>query len=264
MVMHRRTHTGEKPYACSQCEKTFRQKQLLDMHFKRYHDPNFVPTAFVCPKCSKTFTRRNTMARHADNCSGEVEDAENGAPTPKKGRRGRKRKMRSRRDEDDSEEDHAEPDEEEDAEGEEESSVLQEEEEPESMELDQAPAAIPVPAPDEPPVKRKRGRPPKNAPKPSTPSRSARVAAKTTSSAAAIIQVEDESTGAVENIIVKKEEGDTSATTPLEQGMALTVEGAGLDGEGVETVELAVNEETTAASANGDLTPEMILSMMDR
>ncbi len=111
------------------------------------------------------------MARHAENCSGEVEDAENGAPTPKKGKRGKKRKMRSRRDEEDSgeclmfygsvgmisvqvcdlmsfmylchsEEDHAEPDEEE--EGEEEASLLQEEEEAESMELDQAPAAIPI------------------------------------------------------------------------------------------------------------------------
>jgi len=34
--------------------------------------------------------------------TGEVEDAKNGDPPPKKGRRGRKRKMRSRIDEDDS------------------------------------------------------------------------------------------------------------------------------------------------------------------
>lgn len=81
--------------------------------------------------------------------------------------------------------------------------------------------------------------------------------------AAAIIQVEDESTGAVENIIVKKEEVDLSAAASLDQGVALTVEGLGLHGEGMETVELAVSEEA-AAAANGDLTPEMILSMMDR
>ena len=39
------------------------------------------------------------MARHSENCNGEIDDAENGTPTPKRGRRGRKRKMRSRRDE---------------------------------------------------------------------------------------------------------------------------------------------------------------------
>uniref|UniRef100_A0A3Q2THF7 Transcriptional repressor CTCF n=1 Tax=Fundulus heteroclitus TaxID=8078 RepID=A0A3Q2THF7_FUNHE len=81
-------------------------------------------------------------------------------------------------------------------------------------------------------------------------------------SVAATIQVEDELTGAVDNIIVKKEEVD--ATSPLKQGGNLTVEERVGGDDRVETVELSVNEEPKAAAANGDLTPEMILSMMDR
>lgn len=295
------------------------------------------------------------MARHAENCNGDEEEDENGALTPKKGKRGRKRKMRSKRDDDDddddsgeyfpplfffflihhgfiwrsflcfSEEDQVEPDEEDEDDVDEETSLLQDEEEQEGMELDQAPAIIPVPAPEEPPVKRKRGRPPKNAPKPQTASNNVKV--KTTApgeeternpnlglsvvpsltvsgalsviemccevvlsicewsvsvnllkswgwfdcfffllqyfvvAAAAIIQVEDESTGAVENIVVKKENCEPEAEA------ALTTEGAELNSQGVETVDVPVHEGTTAAAAaaaNGDLTPEMILSMMDR
>lgn len=60
--------------------------------------------------------------------------------------------------------------------------------------------------------------------------------------AAAIIQVEDQNTGEIENIIVEvKKEPDTETVEEEEETQPAVVE-----------------------APNGDLTPEMILSMMDR
>lgn len=177
------------------------------------------------------------MLRHAENCTGEAVGEENGAPSPspKKGRRGRKRKMQSRREDDD---DDTEPEVEE---AEEEEDLLGD------IEVEQAPSVVPIPAPMEPPVKRKRGRPPKNKP-----------------DMAAIIRVEDEATGEVDDIIVKREVGIEPDDQEAEEVVV---------GEGKATIQMEElpNEEETAqeevlaeAPPNGDLTPEMILSMMDR
>lgn len=94
-------------------------------------------------------------------------------------------------------------------------------------------------------------------------------------SAAAIIRVEDETTGEVDDIIVKKEMKAEQASQEEEavedEVPAVEVEHA--EGEPANQVEESFQGEevvqevalsVTEAPPNGDLTPEMILSMMDR
>ncbi|KAK7913072.1 hypothetical protein WMY93_013283 [Mugilogobius chulae] len=82
--------------------------------------------------------------------------------------------------------------------------------------------------------------------------------------AAAIIRVEDELTGEVNDIIVKKEVGAEQEDDIAEE--VIVGEGtATIQLEELSQVEEAVQDPQLAeAPPNGDLTPEMILSMMDR